>query len=300
MGASRRGSGSHLTGLPDLSGVLFAAIVCVLLSVVTLPAQAQTSADSAAVSPTARLLSRLATQRFERHAHRLIAASGERPSLMPLDTFPVWDSMMALLRPTDLAADADTIPPVPSFVVWDVQVVRKLARSWFEEQFVGTQWAYLGSERITPLDTTRTWRLRAALESAHGRPTETIIEKGLEAREKGEALNVSTSLQFGYWFVVNGSIPVVVTDVSGPLDRGLVMASDAHLGEQQLRGLRATLLEPLAQAARDASGLAEHVDLFYDAEAGRWYQAGFDGTRFRIEPISTPNLRLGRPYRFTD
>ncbi len=218
---------------------------------------------------------------------------------MPLATFPVWDDVMAVLHPPGPVA-ADTAPPIPLFVVWDVQVVRRLSRAWFEDQFVGTRWTYLGSERVSPLDTTRTWRLRAALESAYGRPTETVVEKGLEAREKGEALNVSTSLQFGYWLVVNGSIPVVVTDVSGPLDRGLVMASDADLGEPQLRGLRAALLEPLAQAAQIASSLAEHVDLFYDAEAGRWYQAGYDGTRFRIESIPAPNLRLGRPYRFTD
>ncbi len=219
---------------------------------------------------------------------------------MPLATFPMVDSVMAVLHPPTEPVAADTIPPVPPFVVWDVQSVRKLSRAWFEEQFVGTRWAYLGSERITALDTTRTWRLRAVLESVYGRPAETVVEKGLEAREKGEALNMSSSLQFGYWFVVNGTIPVVVTDVAGPLDRGLVMASDADLGEQQLRGLRAALLEPLAQAAQDASSLAEYVDLFYDAEAMRWYQAGYDGSRFRIESISTPNLRLGRPYRFSD
>ncbi len=208
--------------------------------------------------------------------------------------------MLAILSPPAEPIAVDTVPPIPPFVVWDVQAVRKLSRAWFEEQFAGTRWAYLGSERITSLDTTRTWRLRGVLESKYGRPTETVVEKGLEARENGESLNVSSSLQFGYWFVVNGTIPVVVTDVAGPLDRGLVMASDADLGEQQLRGLRAALLEPLAQTAQDASSFAEHVDLFFDAEAGRWYQAGYDGTRFRIESISTPNLRLGRPYRFSD
>jgi hypothetical protein len=266
-------------------------------------AEAQTpQRDSAAtLSPTERLLSRLADQRFRAVSSQLIGAMGERPVGRPATTLPLWDSLLAVVRPPQTeAVEAEPAPVREPFVIGSVTSISKLTIPWFLDRFAGTSWAYLGSEQLTTLDTTRTWRLRAALERLYDRPTETVVEKALEARERGERLNTSTSLQFGYWFVVNGEIPVVVTDVSGPLDRGLVMASDAALGVDQLMGLREALLEPLAVAAQDAESLAPYVDLFYDAEAGRWYRAGYDGFRFRIEAIRAPNLRLGRPYRFTD
>lgn len=281
-------------------------LACVLaLGLSAAPAAAQTRAaqapDAPSTTPTERLLERLAEQRFRAHAARLIAVTGERPAPMPPRMHAVWDSALAFVRPPAPPAAAAPPPPrLPPFVVWDVQPVRKLAREWFTDRYAGTRWAYLGSNGASDLDTTRTWRLRAVLEERYGRPTETVVERGLEAQARGDTLTTGTSLQFAYWFVVNAQIPVVVTDVAGPLDRGLVMASDAAMSADSLAALRQALLEPLAQAARRAERLAPFVDLYHDAEAGRWYLAGYDGVDLRVEGVRRPNLRLGRPYRFPD
>jgi hypothetical protein len=95
-------------------------------------------------------------------------------------------------------------------------------------------------------------------------------------------------IQFEYWFVVNDSIPVRVSDVNGPVERGVIVSTDrAH--REQLPALRAALFGPLRRAER-----APYVDYYYEEETRRWYRVGYDGTRFFRERISRFDITPGR------
>ncbi len=241
------------------------------------------------------VVSLLREQRFLTRAHDLIRQHGERPVPRPYAPHPWADSTLAarlggLPFPARPGGDslAAVPPPQPRapFEVWSVVPIRKLQQPFFERQFADTKWAFLGSNHVTTLDTTLTWRLRAALEAAYGSPTNTVVEVGQSA-----ALTLSNAIQFEYWLVVNDSIPVIVTDVSGPLDRGLIISSDQRLRDR-LPDLLDALFNPLAHPDADRSPFA---DYFYDVEGRSWYLVGFDGTRFIMRATPRPTLRTGRP-----
>ncbi len=217
-------------------------------------------------------------ERYQEARYRVLA----RRHLQREERFPVYppeplplptDS----LRP-DRSAQSSSTPPTLSFPVRDVRHVGRLEREWFRQRFDETSWSFLGeTSRHTFLDTTRTPALRARLQAAFGDPTQTIVDTPLENPPARTA-------QFEYWFVVNDSIPVQVTDASGPEGRGVIVAA-ARSYRDELRVLRDTLLAPLRGARR-----APHVDYYYDDRRERWYRAGFDGQSFFLEQI--PRTRV--------
>jgi hypothetical protein len=98
-------------------------------------------------------------------------------------------------------------------------------------------------------------------------------------------------VQFAYWFVVNDSIPVRVTDERGPTGRGLIVSTDRAYRDR-LVALRAALLDPLR---REES--APYVDYYYDDATRRWYRVGYDGRSFFRERISRFDILPGRRPR---
>lgn len=186
------------------------------------------------------------------------------------------------LRP-DSSPESDSTQSEASFRVTDRRVVRKLERSWFQHKFGDSQWAFLGASRyITLLDTTLTRELRARLQAQFGDPTQTIADFQPERRP-------DDLLQFEYWFVVNDSIPVRVTDVNGPNERGLIMATDQRYRDR-LAEVRGAVLKPLMEAGERAP----YVDYYYDWQGDAWYRVGFDGTRFFVESIRRRDVTPGR------
>ncbi len=172
----------------------------------------------------------------------------------------------------------------PRFPIDDVRTVRRLERGWFEEEYGGTDWSFLGaSTHLTLFDTTYTRELRARLQAQFGDPTQTLADRPDTSRI-GEA-------QFEYWFVVNDSIPVRVTDANGPRDRGLIVATESRLRDR-LPALRAALLRPLRQPER-----TPYVDYYYDTTDDgmrRWYRAGFDGRSYFLDRIPRSDIVTGR------
>ncbi len=237
----------------------------------------------------------LREERFLARAREIIAEHGERPAARPWQPHPWADSTLlaridALPHARAEIETVEVLPPAPVRVpleVKSVQVIHKLQQGFFERLFGDTEWAYLGSNHVTALDTTLTWRLRAALEAEYGSPTNTVVEIGQDT-----TLTLGNAAQFEYWFIVNDTIPVVASDVSGPLDRGLVLASDRRLRER-LTDLRDAIFEPLARA--DAPRVP-FADYFYEPEGRRWFLVGFDGFRFVMRATRRPTLRMGRPF----
>jgi len=174
-----------------------------------------------------------------------------------------------------------------SFPVETVRPVHRLERGWFRDTYPETGWSFLGTtSRLTVFDTTYTRELRARLQAQFGDPTQTLADLPDSTRENAP--------QFEYWFVVNDSIPVRVTDVNGPRGRGLIVATERHLRDQ-LVAVRDSVLHPLRQPKR-----APYVDYFYqrpadgNATVGRWYRSGFDGQAFFLERISQTEIVPGR------
>lgn len=191
------------------------------------------------------------------------------------------------------AQDSTTEPESRNeFSITQVRRVRDLERGWFREEYGEVDWSFLGAgTRLSFFDTTRTRDLRARLQSEFGDPTRTLSE--IYSREWRRAPDSTREdpIQFAYWFVVNDSIPVRVSDVNGPSERGVIV-STSRQHRRELVGLRAALLEPLRRGDR-----APYVDYYYEEETRRWYRVGFDGRDFFRERVSRFDITPGRRPR---
>ena len=226
------------------------------------------------------LIERYQDERYRALARRHLRQMGTWPVHPPVQ-IPTPTDSLRLDRP---APSSPTAQP-PSFPLDDVRPVRHLERGWFRERFAEAEGSFLGETADhTFLDTTRTPVLRGRLQAEFGDPTQTLADAPL-------ADPPTDRPQFEYWFVVNDSIPVQVTDGRGPQGRGLIMAADRAYRDQ-LRGLRDTLLAPL----RDER-TAPHVDYYYDERRERWYRTGYDGRSFFLTPISRGAIVPGRRPR---
>lgn len=164
------------------------------------------------------------------------------------------------------------------------KLVKRLERQGFSKQFSKVKWAYLGNNYLTALDTTLTRILRAHMQAFFGPPTRTLAELNVNRH-----LRMDEYIQFEYWFVLNDTIPIMVMDANGPLDRGFVVAGD-HRYRDKLMDLRQDLLTPIFE-----EGPAAYVDYFYHYPARRWYKTGYDGRRYFRRVIGQPDLAQGRP-----
>jgi hypothetical protein len=219
-----------------------------------------------------------------------VAAAGPLRTLPP-ETLPTAvDSLVG--SSTASSPAPDTARTEPSFPVDDVRAVHHMERSWFRKHHGDTEWSFLGTgPRLTFLDTSYTRDLRARLQARFGAPTHTLAEVDLTAWRQAPDSSREALPQFAYWFVVNDSIPVRVTDVNGPTGRGLIVSTDReHRG--RLRALRSALLGDLRRAER-----TPYVDYYYSDATRRWYRVGFDGRSFFRERISRFDIVRGRRPR---
>jgi hypothetical protein len=220
---------------------------------------------------------------------RRVAAAGPLRTLPP-EPIPTATDTLVGAPPPDTAAAPPTTDP--SFSVEDVRAVHHLEKTWFRTRYGGTKWAFLGTgPRLSFLDTTYTRDLRARLQARFGPPTRTPADVNLDAWRQTPDSSRDALPQFAYWFVVNDSIPVRVTDVEGPRGRGLIVSADRAYRDR-LRALRTALLGSLRREER-----APYVDYYYDEATRRWYRVGFDGQAFFRERISRFDIVRGRRPR---
>ncbi len=232
------------------------------------------------------LIPRYRMARYQLLARQFVAQMPMRV----LPPTPLPTAVDSLLGPSDSAsAPVASTTEEDAFQIEELHEVSDLERSWFRNQHGDTQWSFLGSRsRLTILDTTRTRELRARLQTHFGDPTYTPAEVNLNKWSQEPDSTRESLVQFAYWFVVNDSIPVRVTDVSGPMGRGLIVSTDRAYRDH-LVSLREALLHPLRREDR-----APYVDYYYDEEKRRWYRVGFDGQSFFREHISRRDIVRGR------
>jgi len=224
--------------------------------------------------------------RFSVQAEAHLEASGMRAApAEPLHVPSRSDTLLQWI--VAMSGSARITSPAEPFAIDAWRLIRRVERKWFEKHHAGTLWAYLGTESLLPIDTTLTRDLRARLEGYFGPPTQTITEV-FSAPDTRDARD--RYIQFEYWFVLNDSIPLLLMDVNGPLERGLVVSSDYRYRDILLR-IRESFMEEFLRSDRRAP----YVDYYYNPIESSWYYAGYDGERYFLERTKPPNLALGRP-----
>ena len=180
----------------------------------------------------------------------------------------------------------DALPSAPAFEITRWKRVPKLARNWFRNRYADVEWVYEGSNSLAVLDTMRTTEIRSRMQAHFGSPTQTLADFGPLHR-----IILDEYIQFEYWFVVNDTIPLVVMDVNGPFERGIVAATDARHGDI-LRSVRDAFLRRLVDEPRREP----YVDYYFEKETGVWYRSGYDGERYFLDPLRRiRNVMPGRP-----
>lgn len=199
------------------------------------------------------------------------------------DTLDLWIRKRAF----DYKPPPEPEPPPPLIQTW--KVISPGERLKNLHVFGTAEWAFLGNNEFTALDTSLTREIRARMQSRFGPPTVTMVE-----REYWLPLSREEYIQFEYWFELNDSIPMIVIDVNGPTDRGVIVAV-----YPEYRDVLYQLRESFLGGLIHSEPFAPYVDYYYNYVAKRWYRTGWDGEQFFIESMSAPNLARGRP-KLTD
>ncbi len=197
------------------------------------------------------------------------------------DTLIHWiKKTMGILR-----EDLDSIEFQGKIHTWSLTSMS--GRSDWLERFEDTEWAYLGNNYFTSLDTVGTSKIRAHLEGVLGPPTQTVTET-----QQGDPTPSGGNSQFEYWLTVNDSIPMMVMDVQGPFDRGIIVATD-----HQFRSLLFLMRQSLLDLDMGRIKPVPYIDYYYHSHTEKWYLTGFNGTEYFIQKIDQPNFEFGRPIQ---
>ena len=267
---------------------LHIAAAVLVLAAGTMPADAQpTQAWPVQVRQGRTLIETYRAARLQRQAETFLARNGGPLAPIPADELPAptpeVQAWLARIRPPVVEPILEDVGP--RFTVDEWQLLKRLERPYFNTRFEDTEWAYLGSNYRTPIDTIRTQELRARLQATFGDPTQTLAELDAE-----EFAALREFIQFEYWFVLNDSIPLKVMDVNGPLERGVVVATD-HRYREILFDIRTAFLQRVALSTE----LAPYVDYYYNPAVRGWYRSGYEDGRFFLDLIPRPKLWRGRP-----
>jgi|GEM_PF-477162 hypothetical protein len=151
----------------------------------------------------------------------------------------------------------------------------------FEATFKNIKWTGQGFN-YNELDRVPAIELRARLESVFGSPTKTI-----EDIVQGGKLRAGKAIQFEYWFVVDGEIPMMILDLDGPFADGLV-----YVGASRFIDLMPAVKRSLTKHLLEAEPKA-YLDYFYSPEREQWYEVRYqDGEYTKIEVDKPSHIRL--------
>ncbi|WP_020403995.1 hypothetical protein [Gracilimonas tropica] len=154
----------------------------------------------------------------------------------------------------------------------------KEARAAFQAQFSNIKWTGQGF-RYNELDRMPSIEIRAVLQDVYGDPTQTVED----IIEKDGYLRDGKSIQFEYWFIIDGYIPMMVLDLEGPFEDGLV-----YVGASRYVDLMPEVKRTLTKELRSASP-KEYVDYFYSPERGQWFRVAYEAGEYKKEEIKQPS-----------
>ncbi len=151
----------------------------------------------------------------------------------------------------------------------------------FEQKFADIKWTGQGFN-FNSLDRLPAIEIRARLEGAFGEPTKTIeniVEDG--------KLRAGKAIQFEYWFIVDGEVPMMVLDLDGPFANGLV-----YVGASRYIDLMPQVKRTLTRLLTEAEP-KEYTDYFFSPERNQWYKVTYkDGVYSKEETKLPSHIKL--------
>lgn len=159
--------------------------------------------------------------------------------------------------------------------------IRKVShdeRAAFQKKYDSIKWTGQGLYEGTIIDNVPTVELRARLQARFGDPTQK-----LEDLIDTEGFRPAEAIEFEYWFVVNDSIPMMVLDVDGPFDEGLVYG-----GASRYIDLMPQIKRTFSRQLMAVDKLAPFQDYFYSPEREQWFDVQYKNGKFKKEKIPSP------------
>lgn len=151
----------------------------------------------------------------------------------------------------------------------------------FEAEFKDIKWTGQGFN-YNELDRVPAIELRARLESVFGEPTKTIED----IVERGK-LRAGKAIQFEYWFIVDGEIPMMILDLDGPFADGLV-----YVGASRYIDLMPAVKRSLTRQLLETEPKA-YLDHFYSPEREQWYEVRYQNGEYTKKEVDKPShIRL--------
>jgi len=151
-------------------------------------------------------------------------------------------------------------------------------REAFQKRYDSIKWTGQGLYEGTVIDNVPTVELRARLQARFGDPTQK-----LEDLIDTEGFRPAEAIEFEYWFVVNDSIPMMVLDVDGPFDEGLVYG-----GASRYIDLMPQIKRTFSRQLMGVDQLASFQDYFYSPEREQWFDVQYKDGKFKKEKIPSP------------
>jgi len=162
----------------------------------------------------------------------------------------------------------------------DIVKVEKVNRPEFQKRFSDIKWTGQGLYNPTTIDRIPTIELRARLQAAFGEPTQDI----------GDLINNNNfrpgkAVQFEYWFVIDDKMPMMILDLDGPFENGLVYVGASRFVDLYPQ-VKRTLTKLLMNENND---MEEYSDYFFSPERDQWYSVEYKNGEFTREAIKKPS-----------
>lgn len=181
--------------------------------------------------------------------------------------------VMAVLLLAPRQATAQFADPV-------LRKIENAERELFEERFREIAWTGQGLYNSTIIDKIPTMEVRGRLQARFGDPTVKIQDL------LGKDFRPGKAIQFEYWFIVDGEMPLMILDLDGPFENGLVYVGASRFIDRMpavKRALTRALME-------ETSGPSPYRDYFYSPEREQWYLVRFEQGEFHRDPVDTPSF----------
>lgn len=162
----------------------------------------------------------------------------------------------------------------------ELRKVTKSERASFESRFADISWTGQGLYNPTTIDRIPTIELRSRLQAAFGEPTQTIGDLINNNFRPGKAI------QFEYWFIIDGEMPLMILDLDGPFENGLV-----YVGASRYIDRMPQVKRTLSRLLMGEEGEPEEFsDYFFSPEREQWYLVEYTDGEFKREMISRPTF----------
>lgn len=171
-----------------------------------------------------------------------------------------------------------------AFAQFEDPQIRKVEyneRAQFQQRFANINWTGQGLYNPTTIDRIPTIELRSRLQAAFGNPTQTI----------GDLINANNfrpgkAIQFEYWFIIDDEMPLMILDLDGPFENGLV-----YVGASRFIDMMPQVKRTLNRMLMGENGNpAEFSDYFFSPERDQWYLVQYKDGEYTREMINRPRF----------